>query len=112
MKIIPAELLKPDGSVDRASVSGSHSASYYGGPESSWNYTLRGTDRVGSEPASAEEWIPQFFYHGARYLQVERTGPPGGDVRPGAVDHGLDASAVAIGEEGRSGVGTERKAKG
>lgn len=61
VKVIPAELLRDDGSVDRGSV---------GGAESSWNYVLAG------RPA-AESWVPRLFYHGARYLQVERTAPDG-----------------------------------
>ena len=60
VKIIPAELLKTDGSVDRESS---------GGGEASWNYTLSGRE--------AESWSPKFFYHGCRYLQVECTAPAG-----------------------------------
>jgi alpha-L-rhamnosidase len=55
VKIIPAELLRPDGSVDRGSA---------GGAEAYWKYTLAGS--------GAESWFPKFFYHGCRYLQVER----------------------------------------
>jgi alpha-L-rhamnosidase len=57
IKVIPAELVASDGSVDRGSC---------GGGEASWNYTLAG--RV-----EGESWTPKFFYHGSRYLQVERT---------------------------------------
>lgn len=56
VKIIPAELLRADGTVDRRNVGGS----------AWWQYTLRG-DTAG------EAWEPAFFYHGARYLQVELT---------------------------------------
>jgi len=56
VRIIPAELLKKDGSVDRGSCS--HERPGY------WQYTLAGT--------GSEEWFPKFFYHGCRYLQVER----------------------------------------
>jgi alpha-L-rhamnosidase len=56
VRIIPAELLKPDGSVDRGSVSG--------GRPGWWQYTLAG--------AGDESWIPKFTYNGARYVQVER----------------------------------------
>jgi hypothetical protein len=56
VRITPAELVKADGSVDRGSV---------GGGKSYWQYTLRGD-------AVAETWFPKFFYHGCRYLQVER----------------------------------------
>jgi hypothetical protein len=83
MKVIPAELVKPDGSVDRASV---------GGAESSWNYTLSGH-------AGGEDWSPQYFYHGARYLQVEcEPAMPGGE-RPqvgtieGLVTHSASPAA-------------------
>ncbi len=57
IKIIPAELVNPDGSVDRGSV---------GGGEASWNYTL-------APSPGNQSWSPRFFYQGARYLQVERT---------------------------------------
>jgi alpha-L-rhamnosidase len=65
VKMIPAELLKADGSLDRESS---------GGGEASWSYTLAGR-------AEGETWFPRFFYHGSRYLQVERSAPPGG-VQP------------------------------
>ena len=55
VRIVPAELVKPDGTVDRGSV---------GGGEAYWEYTLKG--------GSPEVYRPRFFYHGARYLQVER----------------------------------------
>jgi hypothetical protein len=54
VKIIPAELIREDGSVNRSSC---------GGGEASWNYTLAGD-------GEAEQWAPRFFYHGARYLEV------------------------------------------
>ncbi|HVW21960.1 MAG TPA: family 78 glycoside hydrolase catalytic domain [Opitutaceae bacterium] len=62
VRIIPAELLHPDGTVDRGSE---------GGSLAYWQYTLAGR-------AAGEEWMPKFFYSGARYLQVERTAPAGG----------------------------------
>ncbi len=65
VRVIPAELLAADGSVNRGSC---------GGP-AWWEYTLAGG-------AAAEEWSPKFFYHGSRYLQVECTGPEGGGERP------------------------------
>jgi alpha-L-rhamnosidase len=65
VKMIPAELLHPDGSVDRGSA---------GNAEAAWSYTLAGRPE-------GEEWFPRFFYHGSRYVQVERQGPPGG-ARP------------------------------
>jgi hypothetical protein len=59
VRIIPAELINADGSVDRVSV---------GGGEAYWQYTLAGA-------AGGENWFPKFFYHGARYLQVECSAP-------------------------------------
>jgi hypothetical protein len=52
--ITPAELVNQDGTVDRQSA---------GGGQSYWKYTLAGEQQ--------ETWFPRFFYHGARYLQVE-----------------------------------------
>ena len=63
VRIIPAELLKPDGSVDRGSC---------GGGAAYWQYTLAG--------AGPETWFPKFFYHGCRFLQVECSPPPGGQL--------------------------------
>jgi len=63
VRIIPAELLKPDGTVDRRSA---------GGGEAYWQYTLAGK--------GDEAWFPKFFYHGSRYLQVECTAPGGASL--------------------------------
>lgn len=63
VRIIPAELLHPDGTVDRRSE---------GGSLAYWQYTLAGR-------AGGESWFPRFFSSGARYLQVETTAPAGGD---------------------------------
>jgi hypothetical protein len=60
VRIIPAELLKKDGTVDRNSC---------GGGEAYWKYTLKGEGK--------ETWFPKFFYQGCRYLQVELTSPAG-----------------------------------
>jgi len=54
VRITPAELRKPDGRVDRRSS---------GGQEAYWQYTLAGK--------GSESWLSKFFYHGARYFQVE-----------------------------------------
>lgn len=54
VRIIPAELIKADGTVDRGSV---------GGRQAYWQYTLAGGE--------SESWFPKFFYHGSRYFQVE-----------------------------------------
>lgn len=58
VRILPAELLAPDGSVDQSSVG--HSPVW-------WQYTLAG--------GGGESWAPGFFYHGCRYLQVECSPP-------------------------------------
>ncbi len=60
VRIIPAELVKRDGSVDRSSC---------GGGMAYWQYTLAGGE--------TEYWFPKFFYSGCRYLQVECTAPQG-----------------------------------
>ena len=81
IKITPAELLNADGSVDRRSC---------GGGDAHWQYTLAGRD--------TEIWFPRFFYHGLRYLQVERTSPtselPTIDSLEGVVVH---SSSPAVG---------------
>ncbi len=65
VRIIPAELLNRDGSVNRQSVSGNRPGY--------WQYILAGRD--------SETWFPQFFYHGCRYLQVEcMPAQEGGDL--------------------------------
>jgi len=87
--IIPAELVKPDGTVDRGSVGGSRGLAW-------WRYTLRGP--AGGE---AEAWFPKFFYHGCRYLQVERRATNEGGELPtiesleGVVVH---SASPAVGE--------------
>ncbi len=57
VRIIPSELLKSDGSVDRAS------ATQDGVRPAWWQYTLKGDGE--------ENYFPKFFYQGGRYLQVE-----------------------------------------
>ena len=57
VRILPAELLAPDGSVDR------RSCTQDGVRPAWWQYTLAG----GGE----ESHFPKFFYQGCRYLQVE-----------------------------------------
>ncbi|MDP4239181.1 MAG: family 78 glycoside hydrolase catalytic domain [Bacteroidota bacterium] len=58
VRIIPAELLNPTGTVDRTS------ATQDGVRPAWWQYTIATNNKT-------EHWIPQFFYQGARYLQVE-----------------------------------------
>ena len=66
VRMIPAELVHRDGSVDRISC----------GQKLAWcQYTLDGT---GTE----ETWQSQFFYQGARYWQVERLPAEGGTELP------------------------------
>ena len=69
VRVIPAELLKPDGSVDRQSC---------GGGSAWWQYTLAG--------GGGETWFSKFFYHGCRYLQVQREPAPGGAELPALDD--------------------------
>ncbi|EHQ24717.1 alpha-L-rhamnosidase [Mucilaginibacter paludis DSM 18603] len=63
IRIIPSELLKPDGTVDRSSVCQGEVMPAW------WQYTLK------SE--LSENWFPKFFYQGGRYLQVELHPAPG-----------------------------------
>ena len=65
VQITPAETTNSDGTVNRASV---------GGGSAYWQYTLAGT--------GSEIWIPQFFYHGCRYLQVQLTAASGSSQLP------------------------------
>lgn len=65
VRIIPAELVKADGTADRGSSGG--------GRPAYWQYTLAGGE--------SESWFPQFFYHGSRYFQVEvRPASEGGEL--------------------------------
>ncbi|MGB8353958.1 MAG: family 78 glycoside hydrolase catalytic domain [Chthoniobacteraceae bacterium] len=57
VRVIPAELLKPDGTVDRSS------ATERGVRPAWWQFTLKGE--------GTEIYFPKFFYQGCRYLQVE-----------------------------------------
>ncbi len=66
VRIIPAELIKPDGAADRGSSGG--------GRPAYWQYTLTGNEE-------SEMWFPKFFYHGSRYFQVElKPAFDGGDL--------------------------------
>ena len=68
VRIIPAELLGVNGSVDRAS------CTQDGVRPAWWQYTLKGT--------ASESWFPQFFYQGSRYWQVELTAAINGGTLP------------------------------
>ena len=63
LKLIPGELLQPDGTVTQRSS---------GGPMW-WSYTLRGD-------GGRESWSPQFGYYGFRYLQAEWVGGKAGKI--------------------------------
>ncbi|MDD4991765.1 MAG: family 78 glycoside hydrolase catalytic domain [Paludibacter sp.] len=69
VRIIPAELLKADGTVDRTS------ATQDGVRQAWWQYTLATNNQ-------SEHWLPQFFYQGGRYLQVELFPAKGDSVLP------------------------------
>jgi hypothetical protein len=86
VRIIPSELLKPDGTVDRSSVTQD------GIRPAWWQFTLA--------TESSRTYFPKFFYQGARYLQVELFAAKGDTILPvveklnGVVVH---TSATAIG---------------
>ena len=68
VRVIPAELTNPDGTVDRTS------ATQDGVRPAWWQYTLSGQGR--------ESYFPKFFYQGGRYLQVELSPANGDDKLP------------------------------
>jgi hypothetical protein len=65
VQITPAELINSGGTINRASV---------GGGTAYWQYTLAGT--------GSETWMPRFYYHGCRYLQVTLTAATGSSQLP------------------------------
>lgn len=69
VRIIPAELINDDGSVNRISC---------GGGMAYWEYTLAGND----SSRMSETYFPKFWYHASRYLQVERIGSAEGQPLP------------------------------
>jgi hypothetical protein len=69
VRIIPAELLKEDGTVDRTS------ATQDGVRPAWWQYTIASNNQ-------SEHWLPQFFYQGGRYLQVELFPAKGDSILP------------------------------
>lgn len=77
IKISPAELLQSDGSIDPGSTRPAQD-------DASWNYTLAGS-------GVTETWVPKFFYHGARYLQVQCRAPEGAEL---PVVESLEAAVV------------------
>ena len=70
IRIMPSELLNSDGTIDRRSVTqdgdgtlGETEVTFNLTRPAWWQYTLAGK--------GTENWFPSFYYHGARYLQVE-----------------------------------------
>ena len=70
VRMIPAELLNTDGTIDRHSVTQDGDGTLGEAEETVnltrpawWQYTLSGK--------KSENWFPKFFYHGSRYFQVE-----------------------------------------
>jgi alpha-L-rhamnosidase len=84
VRITPAELLAPDGSLDRSSV---------GRGDAYWQYTLRG------DPVE-ESWDPRSFYHGCRYLLVECLPGSSGSapVVDAVVGRVIGAASIAAGD--------------
>jgi hypothetical protein len=86
VRITPAELLKADGSLDRGSSAHRAALAY-------WQYTLRGD-------ANGESYVPKFFYHGARYAQIELFAPalPSGvsNTDPPALPEILSLESVVV----------------
>ncbi|MDQ8179408.1 family 78 glycoside hydrolase catalytic domain [Pelagicoccus sp. SDUM812005] len=68
VRLIPGEVLYPDGRITRASMGGMHRGSAW------WEYT-KATDEV-------EEWRPQFYYQGYRYLQTQAFPAVGAEALP------------------------------
>ncbi|HEX3357588.1 MAG TPA: family 78 glycoside hydrolase catalytic domain [Tepidisphaeraceae bacterium] len=68
IRIVPSELIKADGTPDRSSFGSTAKTRY-------WQYTLAGAGQ-------SENWFPKFFYHGARYLEVDFFPAPGSDELP------------------------------
>ena len=61
VRLIPAELVNVDGSIQRSTMGSTNRGISW------WQYT-KATDKV-------EEWFPQFYYVGCRYMQAEYFAP-------------------------------------
>lgn len=61
VRLIPAEVVNADGSIQRSTMGSTNRGISW------WQYT-KATDKV-------EEWFPQFYYVGCRYLQAEVHAP-------------------------------------
>ncbi len=67
VRLIPAEVINPDGSIQRSTMGSTNRGISW------WQYT-KATDAI-------EEWFPQFYYVGCRYLQAELLpGQPDGEL--------------------------------
>jgi alpha-L-rhamnosidase len=87
IRLIPAEAINADGSIQRSTMGSTNRGISW------WQYT-KATDQT-------EEWFPQFYYVGCRYLQAELTSAkPGGKLPAiesltGVIVH---SSAAPVGE--------------
>lgn len=87
VRLIPAEAINADGSIQRSTMGSTNRGISW------WQYT-KSTDKV-------EEWFPQFYYVGCRYLQAELSpAKPGGKLPAikslqGVIVH---SSAAPVGE--------------
>ncbi|WP_438482584.1 family 78 glycoside hydrolase catalytic domain [Oleiharenicola lentus] len=68
IKLTAGEVLKPDGTIERGTMGGAHRGSAW------WQYT-KDTDGI-------EEWFPQFYYLGSRYLYTELMAATAGAALP------------------------------
>jgi len=68
VKITPSELVKATGELDDTMTGG----------RAYWTYTLAGEGQ--------ETWLPQFFYRGARYLEIECTPAQAGGQLPQVIN--------------------------
>ncbi len=67
VRLIPAEVLNPDGTIQRSTMGSTNRGISW------WQYT--------KATGKTEEWFPQFYYVGCRYVQVELF-PAGGAGSP------------------------------
>jgi alpha-L-rhamnosidase len=63
VRLIPAEVINPDGTIQRSTMGSTNRGLSW------WQYTL------GNPKSDVEEWFPQFYYVGCRYMQVELIPP-------------------------------------
>lgn len=68
VKLIPAEVINADGSIQRSTTGSTNRGISW------WQYT-KATDKT-------EEWVPQFYYVGCRYLQAELSPQKPGGALP------------------------------